>query len=230
MCQITPHAGPAAPAALPREVLDLLPDGPAEKDALSLALSRLPASILNHSLRVFIYARAFHQDGGKANESADSVSALFVACVLHDIGTSTDYDTKPERFEVVGADEADRVLRSRGDVPNELIRDAWLAIALHTSPHIAERIEGLVRAVRLGVRVDFSSHPLPSPDYLPEHLRTKEAVESVLPRLEIEQELGDSIVRQALQNPDKAPRSSWPGGLLRSQQEDPEWDGVNKAF
>jgi hypothetical protein len=51
-----------------------------------------------------------------------------------------------------------------------------------------------------------------------------------LPRLDIEKELGDAVVRQALDRPEKAPPASWPGDLVRATKEDPEWEGVNKAF
>lgn len=55
-------------------------------------------------------------------------------------------------------------------------------------------------------------------------------VEEDFPRGEIEKVLGDAVVEQAKECPEKAPAASWPGVLYRSWLEDPEWQGVNKGF
>ena len=146
----------------------LIPSHPACAEALALAKSVLPASILYHSLRVFLYAQAFlaifqdadsvtlvppstadTADDGAPDATAEPASdsgltttrsasvVLFVACILHDVSTAADYDAVPERFEVVAADAAVRVLLAHG-FPEATARDAWLAMALHTSPGIAE--------------------------------------------------------------------------------------------
>ena len=196
---------------------------------MELAHARLPPSIFNHSLRVYLYAcefRSTEEGTAEAKISVQPISAqlyvLFVACILHDIGTAAEYDADPARFEVVGADVAANLLRSHGTEERE-IREAWLSIAVHTSPHIAERLSGLVRSVRLGVRADFGSHPLPS-SKPPDHLV------QLLPRLDIEKDLGDAVVRQVVERREKAPHASWPGDLLRAKEANPEWDGVNKSF
>jgi len=154
---------------------------------------------------------------------------LFVACILHDVGTGPDHDSIPERFEVVSADVATRVLRKHG-IPEDAVRDAWLAISLHTSPGIAERLGGTVRALRLAVRADFGSYPTPAPETLPGGAEMMNMIRWKLPRLEIEKDLGGAVVRQAVMDPLKAPWASWPGDLLRAKRAEPEWEGVNKAF
>lgn len=55
-------------------------------------------------------------------------------------------------------------------------------------------------------------------------------VEGKFPRGEIEKVLGDAVVEQAMECPEKAPPACWPGALYRSKLEYPEWGGINKAF
>ncbi|KAK3329117.1 hypothetical protein B0H66DRAFT_507612 [Apodospora peruviana] len=240
----------------------LMPSHPACAEALALAKSSLPPSILYHSFRVFLYAQAFlrldHQEDDFSEGSTDrdhgpaaaiTTTAgvmegripdhvLFVGCILHDVGTASQYDAIPERFEVVGADVAARLLRnhtntaagqsdSTVNVHEIHVRDIWMALALHTSPGIAERMGGTVRAVRLAVRADFGSYPPPSVESI---IPDTNVVRWGLPRLEIEKELGDAVVRQAVRDRQKAPKASWPGDLVRARDEDPDWDGVNKGF
>lgn len=217
----------------------LIPDHPACKEALSVAHASLPASIFNHSLRVFLYARALTAGQEDAVGEISPIAAmpikpqvLFVACVYHDLGVSLTYDKTGERFELSGADAAVRLLRRYGE-DEASIREAWLAISLHSSGGIAERMAGLVRAVRLAVRADFGTYPVPDLGVLEAELASGggwDLVERELPRHEIEKDLGDAVVRQCLHRPEKAPGSSWPADLLRSKKENPDWDGVNKAF
>lgn len=100
----------------------------------------------------------------------------------------------------------------------------WIAVALHTSPGIAERIYPLSRMVRYGVMMDFSAATrvvMGAVAYFAE-------VEAHLPRLDIEKVLGDTVVHRAelsecgerpdsltWPSSDKHPKASWPGILLR---------------
>ncbi|KAH8907857.1 hypothetical protein BR93DRAFT_569539 [Coniochaeta sp. PMI_546] len=232
-------SSPMEMGAVGQPILDLIPDNPACKEALSLAHASLPASILNHSLRVFLYAYAFSEQKEDNLEELSPIAAmpikphvLFVACIFHDLGTAVTYDEAGERFEVSGADAAVRLLRRYGE-DEASIREAWLAISLHTSGGIAERMSGMVRAVRLAVRADFGSYPVPDLGVLGAGLTSSggwDMVERELPRLDIEKDLGDAVVRQCLHRPEKAPQHSWPAALLRARKEEPDWNGVNKAF
>lgn len=102
-------------------------------------------------------------------------------------------------------------------------REAWLAIAMHTSPHVAEGAGGLITALRLGVRADFGTYDGLGAGVLGE-------AEGRLPRLGVEKELGDAVVKQAVALSSKAPGASWPRDLVRAKEAEPEWEGVNKAF
>ncbi len=68
-----------------------------------LAQSELPPAILNHSIRVFLYANFLASHEGSVWAADDKFDLLFVACILHDIG-ATDRFNGHERFEVEGAD------------------------------------------------------------------------------------------------------------------------------
>lgn len=205
---------------------------PACREAVETAQSLLPAPIFHHSVRVWLYAKRAVElptDSDPAAAtcflSAPNVlqDVLFVSCILHDIGAAAAHASSSKRFEVVGAAVAAALLQRHGYAP-EVVREAWLAIAMHSSPHIAEGAGGLVRAVRLAVLADFGSpaHGLASV-LSPE-------VEAACPRLNIEKELGDAVVSQARAMRSKAPGGSWPCDLLRAAEQDPEWDGINKAF
>jgi HD superfamily phosphohydrolase YqeK len=184
------------------------------------ALSR---SILNHSLRVYFYATALakHNNSVYFSDPAKH-DLLFTACLFHDIGTTDTYDG-PSRFEVEGADAAVEHLSEYG-VTEQDKHDVWTAIALHTSPQIAERIGELARLVRLAVITDFG--------------RKSEAWGVLAPlKAKLEEEygraekvLGDKVVEQAKKNPEKAPMASWPGVMYKAHLAEPEWEGVNKAF
>ncbi|EJD42145.1 hypothetical protein AURDEDRAFT_126589 [Auricularia subglabra TFB-10046 SS5] len=216
--------------SIPNQFLELVPDHPACAEALSIAKRLLRPSIFNHSLRVYLYAlKGLQLAANPALLSASSMdqSVLFVSCILHDIGSADALAADPQRFEVAAADLAAALL-SRNGFNTVDTRESWLAIALHTSPHIAEGAGGAIRLVRLAVLADFGSvsdalRPFLTKAYM-------EEVEGLLPRLGIENELGDAVVRQARTTRSKAPGGSWPGDLLRAAEESPGWEGVNKSF
>ena len=180
---------------------------------------RLHPAIINHSVRVFGYAQAIADHERCVVDS----EALQVASLFHDAGTATEYDG-PLRFEIEGADAAAAFLTAHGWEASR-VDAVWEAIALHTSPQLAERRGPLARYLRFGVRADFGDEAL-----LPDARRRRSAAEAERPRLGIEQELGDAVVRQAMRNPAKAPPASWPGALLQAHLADPSRQGVNPAF
>ncbi|MEV7994843.1 HD domain-containing protein [Streptomyces sp. NPDC086077] len=182
--------------------------------------SVLRPAIVNHSVRVWLVADHL---GRKQGLEESEREALAVACLFHDAGTADAYDG-PQRFEVEGADAASDFL-SEYDWPAPLVQQVWEAIALHTSPGIAERMGTLPRLVRLGVLADFGATDLPGTDD-----RRLSASLARFPRMDIETVLGDAVVEQALRCPEKAPKSSWPGGLLAARLADPGHTGVSPAF
>jgi len=172
--------------------------------ALDLATAHEIPSVLNHSIRTHGYA-LLH--ASKMNVEFDS-DLLFVACVLHDLGSADAYDG-PQRFEVEGADAAAALLATHGRTADD-VDQVWQAIALHTSPGIVERRGPVPHLTRLGVRTDFFSVAIP------DELRA--AAEREYPRLGLDHELGALLVEQALRQPEKARESSWVSDLVREHQ------------
>lgn len=176
--------------------------------AFQLAKEHMHPAIFNHCVRVYLYAQTVFRPS----------SLLFVACLLHDLG-ATDLCSGSERFEVEGADKAVQLLESQG-IAKEECHQVWIAIALHTSPGIAERISTMANSVRIAVLTDFGRGGT-----------IDQQIEADWPRLDIEKVLGDKVVANCLPNPtSSAPAASWPGLLYRAHLADPNNTGVSKAF
>lgn len=207
------------------DINSFIPQTEISKSAYAHASQLLVQAILNHSVRVYLYAKAI-AESTSSEYSTDSLKhdLLFTACLFHDIGTTSTYDG-PQRFEVEGADAAVKHL-ARFETSETQRHDVWTAIAIHTSSGIAERIGELSRIVRLAVLTDFGRENV----YWETLLPLREHLEGKLARAEIEKVLGDAVVEQAKQRPDKAPAASWPGVLYKAWLAEPGWDGVNKAF
>ena len=215
----------SAPSPSSRVYSDNTPQTPISQAAFKHAAALLAPSILSHSMRVYLYAKALaeHTQSLYATDAAKR-DLLFTACLFHDIGTTDEYDGS-QRFEVEGGDAAVKYL-SQFDVSDADKHDVWTAIACHTSPHIAERIGELSKLVRLAVITDFGRKNATSEVLEP----LREALERDFGRAEIERVLGDAVVEQAKRRPEKAPMVSWPGVMYRAHLAEPEWNGVNKMF
>jgi hypothetical protein len=207
----------------------------------------LNGDIFSHSLRVYIYASALnHIDLASISQTRPTAgsdiylphesdpeidsSLLFAASMFHDMGTCDTHD-HDQRFEVCGADAAVDYMQTHGMSDESSQRKVWEAIALHTSPGIAERMGPLTRTVRMAVKADFGNELYRS--LLNDGL--VESTERLLPRGEIEKILGDCVASQGERREGegrkaKAPAVSWPWNLLRCKLEEPEWKGVNKGF
>jgi hypothetical protein len=212
-----------------------IPNNAICRAAYQHASEHLHPSILNHSLRVFLYAQhiSLAERTSYSTPSRLENTLLLVTALFHDIGTCSLYDTGSTRFEIDGGDAATKFLSRHPEIPVEWYHHVWTAIAVHTSPQIAERIHPLARLLRLAVKIDFGGGEENA--FLATLLSgTADAViaetQGMFPRAEIEKVLGDAVVDQALKRSEKAPMVSWPGMLLKSFLENPAWDGVNMAF
>lgn len=200
------------------DMTDIIPQTKLSQSAYEHADSIIAPEILNHSIRVYLYARALaaHTNSAYSTDSAKQ-DLLFTACLFHDIGTTTLYDG-PQRFEVEGADAATQHLTLFG-VSEADKHDVWVAIACHTCLGIAERIGELARLVRAGVSMDFKMETA-----------GKERLEELRDELEVrfqragfEKVLSDAVVGQAVKQPKKAPSATWPGMLYRAHLAEPGW-------
>ncbi|MGY4768895.1 HD domain-containing protein [Kribbella sp. CWNU-51] len=170
-----------------------LPTGPLADAALHTVQSSLSASIANHSVRSFFFAQLLAEHEGVAYDH----DLLFAATVMHDLGVG-DLAPGETRFEVEGADLAAAVLTDHG-VDTADVDRVWEAIALHTSPGIAERRGLLAYLTRGGISIDFGLNT----DLVAD--REKE-IHHAYPRLAMVHSLTDAIVRQAARSPAAAPR------------------------
>jgi hypothetical protein len=177
--------------------------------------------VANHSIRSYLFARLLADHRGAVADRDFAPLLLFAACVLHDIGLS-ERGNGTQRFEVDGADVAAAFLTEHG-LPAADVDAVWLAIALHTSPGIAERRGPLCELTREGIGIDFGRHPDTVTD-------TQAAtIHEAYPRLAMVRSLVDAIVEQARTRPHKAPRYSIPGELLRERSTPPHVTTMERA-
>jgi HD superfamily phosphohydrolase YqeK len=197
---------------------DVVPPTKISQAAFQHAASILAPAVLNHSVRVYLYTKALAaQCSSVYSTDTAKHDLLFVACLFHDIGTTSLYDG-PQRFEVEGGDAAVQYLTPFG-VGETDKHDVWTAIACHTCPGIAERIGELSRLVRIAVATDFGME-IAGGEGL-EELRAQ--LEERFDRADIKKVLTDAIVEQARKQPQKAPRATWPGALYRASPGESGW-------
>jgi hypothetical protein len=178
------------------------PAGPMAEAVLSVVRSSESPSVANHSVRSFLFAQVLAAHEGCLDDTAYDRHLLFAATVTHGAN----------RFEVEGADLAAAVLREHG-VPDRDVDRVWEAIALHTSPGIAERRGLLAYLTREGVGIDFGRRTEVV-------MRWEKEIHAAYPRLAMARSLIDEIVKRAAQTEAAAPRYSFPAGLLRERRAD----------
>jgi putative intracellular protease/amidase len=208
----SPGKGPDAELELPKTALCSLAD--------ELAKTTEPEFLYNHSVRSYLFARvAAASSCLTAGQDYDD-ELLFLSCVLHDIGLVPAHD-RGNRFEVDGADSAVELLRTNGlDEPGTDI--VWQAIALHTSPGIAERRKAEVSLTRKGIAIDFGGNAsLVDGEFA-------DAVHGRYPRLDMARCLTEAIVGQALERPAKAPLYTLPAGLVRERAVQPHVTSIER--
>jgi HD domain len=165
--------------------------------------------VANHSLRSYLFAVLLAGHEGLRPSADFDPDLLFFACVLHDLGTSP-VAGGTQRFEVEGADLAARFLTGNG-ADQGGVDLVWEAIALHTSPGIAERRGALAYLTRRGVGIDFG----PGSEFITD--AQAQAVHTRYPRLRMVASLVDEIVRHAGRGPQNAPRYTIAGELVRER-------------
>src|SRR6516162_9503514 len=110
-----PHRGASPNVVAMQPVSDLpdLIDTAVAQAAIRLSQSTESPSVFNHSVRSYLFGELFaRHDGMRPGADYDS-EALFLGCVLHDLGAGTAAPGKA-RFEVEGADLAAAFLTEHG--------------------------------------------------------------------------------------------------------------------
>lgn len=182
-----------------------LPDRQLITEAAAYVRDIVDPQIFNHSVRTYLLGREAARRDGSTDIDEE---ALCLAALFHDIGTADAFDG-PERFEIESADAAEDYLRDRGwdSTATDVV---WQAIALHTSPGIAERRGPVPHYLRRGVQIEFGSAELRR-----SYRHVIDEVESRYARAGLERRMRSLLLQQATAQPQKALRPSWVADLLR---------------
>ena len=105
--------------------------------------------LYHHSRRVFFFGALV----GQAQDLSVDHELLYAAAMFHDRGLTETYSDSTLRFEVDGANEVREFLLERG-ASHERAHNAWLGIALHTTPMVPLHMSPLVELVTRGVELD----------------------------------------------------------------------------
>jgi hypothetical protein len=196
-----------------RNVNDILvlPTGQLADASLAIARSSVKRSIVDHSIRSFLFARLLADREGLLVDAEYDEDMLFAATVMHDLGLG-EHATGEARFEVEGADLAADVLRKHGVAEPDINR-VWEAIALHSSVGIADRRGLLTSLTHRGVFIDAGRVT----DALADRLRQEVLI--AYPRSAGDRSIADAIVAHATRSDAAAPPGSLAFELLRQHRE-----------
>jgi hypothetical protein len=183
-----------------------LPDSDICSAAMALVHDVSPAFLTNHCVRSYLFGRELAAVKGLRGGADYDDEALFLACLLHDLGI-TDYADGDQRFEVEGADAAARFLRGLG-MPDDRVLPVWQAIALHTSLGLAQRFGTVQELSFHGISLDIDGF---EKDALPSGFADR--VHASWPRHDLGFAIAHSIAAGTRANPRKAPPFSFPAHL-----------------
>ncbi|MCM3537898.1 HD domain-containing protein [Priestia endophytica] len=156
-----------------------IPDSCLAKDAADILREHGNDLLWNHSNRVFLFGAI---NGKKAKQNYD-IELLYVSALFHDLGLTKTFSSPDLRFEVDGANAARSFLKQY-QIPDESIRLVWDAIALHTTPGVAEHKESEVALLFSGVGLDVMGDGF---EQFPDDLR--EEVIKAFPRNHFKKEI-----------------------------------------
>jgi len=195
-----------AQASLPREIAGVrVPDSAIARKAVDLATRVSSDVVRTHVLRTFVFGSLV----GKAQGLRYDEELFFLGAVLHDLGLTAEFRST-DRFEVVGADAADKFLKGEG-VSAEHREIVWDAIALHTSSGIASRKRPEIALVHIGAGIDVLGLQL---DKLPPALVA--ATLEALPRHDFKNAFFATLVETVAQAP-KSATLTWLSEIANTQ-------------
>ena len=126
-----------------------VPDSVLAKEVTELVRDTVSELIFNHSSRVYYFEAIAARQRGLSFDP----ELVYTGAMFHDVGLTEKYRSAHERFEVDGANAARDFLRRQGIAPSAL-DIVWTAIALHTTPGIAQHMHPVVALVTAGVEMD----------------------------------------------------------------------------
>jgi hypothetical protein len=127
----------------------LIPDSLLANAATEILREYSTDLLFNHSVRVYLFAA----EQGRQKELHFDAELLYIAAAFHDLGLTKKFSSQNERFEVDGANAARQFLTAH-NVPEEQVQTVWEAIALHSTPGIAQYMRPEVALLYSGVGLD----------------------------------------------------------------------------
>lgn len=126
-----------------------IPDSALAREATELVREAASPLLFDHSRRVYLWGSLRGREQGLDFDP----ELLYVGAMFHDLGLTERFRRTDQRFEIDGADEARRFLRSHG-IASEDADTVWTAIALHTTPEIPLHMAPEIALVTRGVELD----------------------------------------------------------------------------
>ena len=126
-----------------------IPDSKLAQQATELVRDTESPLLFNHSTRVYYFGSL----AGKRRGLKFDPELLYIGAMFHDMGLTSQYSSKSDRFEVDGANAARAFLRQH-DISQPDIDTVWTAIALHTTPGIPQYMHPVVALLTNGVEMD----------------------------------------------------------------------------
>lgn len=188
------------------------PDTPAARGAFALATQYQSAAITAHAIRSWYWAEAF----AVVEEIRDvDHELLYVAAILHDIGTVAEYDNVTISYEHAGGHVGVAVTAGAGWAPQRR-RRVLDVIVRHNWPTVDPGVDVEGHLLEVATGLDISGA---RPDALPEEFLRE--VLAAHPRGELAQEFGSCVIDQADRKPTSSARRLVDGGLIGKLQQNP---------
>lgn len=181
------------------------PDTLAARGALALARQYQSPAITAHGLRSWLWAEAFARVDGITGIDHE---LLYVAAVLHDIGTVTEFDNHTISYEHAGG-HVGVALTAGAGWPMERRARVLEVIVRHNWPHVDVERDAEGHLLEIATGLDISGA---RPDALPEDFRRE--VLAAHPRGALAEEFGACVRDQAARKPDTAARRLVDGGVV----------------
>jgi hypothetical protein len=140
-----------------------IPDTAVAREATDLVRGATDDLLFNHSRRAYLFAMLH----GLRRGLQPDPELLYVAAMFHDLGLTAKFGKTDQRFELDGADAARTFLVGRNYSKDEA-HTVWLAIALHTTPEIPDRLEPEIALLIAGVSTDVVGAAVD--ELAPEHI------------------------------------------------------------
>jgi HD superfamily phosphodiesterase len=136
-----------------------VPDSDAARAAERLSREQSPQTLYAHAVRSFLFASLL----ARRDRQLVDEEALYVGCILHDIGLTPRHKHPSRAFEYVSADVA-MELSETFDWPERRRSDLGRAIILHMAEEVAASETAEARLLEAGVALDVTGHRLADVD------------------------------------------------------------------